>query len=106
MKTTNMQNPAEYADVRHERWAWEWCGQDAIITHTDNQPPNVAVIHAETGTKAQVAARARLAAHAPELLEALNLMRTQFQYRDGDGAAKYHACNIAERVVRSALGLD
>lgn len=35
-----------------------------------------------------------------EALEALRIVRVQLgEYRDGDGAAKYHAVNIADRVL-------
>ena len=50
-------------------------------------------------------ANARLIAAAPELLEALKILRTQFgDYRDGDGAAKLHACNIADEAIAKATG--
>lgn len=50
-------------------------------------------------------ANARLIAAAPELLEALKILRTQFgDYKDGDGAAKFHACNIADAAIAKAEG--
>ena len=45
------------------------------------------------------------AAAAPELLAALKIMRVQFgTYTDGDGAAKFHACNIADAAINKAEG--
>lgn len=50
-------------------------------------------------------ADARLIAAAPELLEALKIIRVQFgNYTDGDGAFKFHACNIADRALAKAEG--
>lgn len=44
-----------------------------------------------------------LVAAAPELLEALKILRTQIgDYRDGDGSAKFHACNIADAAIARA----
>lgn len=48
-------------------------------------------------------ANATLMAAAPELLEALKILRVQVgDYRDGDGAAKFHACNIADAAIARA----
>lgn len=50
-------------------------------------------------------ANARLIAAAPELLEALKIVVTQLgEYKDGDGAAKYHALNIARAAITKAEG--
>jgi len=50
-------------------------------------------------------ANMRLVAAAPELLEALRILRVQLgDYRDGDGAAKFHACNIADAAIAKATG--
>jgi hypothetical protein len=46
-----------------------------------------------------------LMAAAPELLEALKILRTQIgDYLDGQGAAKFHACNIADAAIAKAEG--
>jgi hypothetical protein len=46
-----------------------------------------------------------LMAAAPELLEALKILRAQIgDYRDGQGAAKFHACNIADAAIAKAEG--
>ena len=48
---------------------------------------------------------AALLAAAPEILEALEIVLTQFgDYTDGDGAAKYHAVNIAKAAIAKARG--
>jgi len=46
-----------------------------------------------------------LMAAAPALLEALKILRAQIgDYRDGQGAAKFHACNIADAAIAKAEG--
>ena len=50
-------------------------------------------------------ANARLVAAAPELLEALRVAVSHIgTYADGDGAAKYHATNIARAAIAKATG--
>lgn len=42
----------------------------------------------------------RLFEASPQLLEALKILLIQFgEYKDGDGAAKYHAINIAKEAI-------
>jgi hypothetical protein len=49
----------------------------------------------------------RLLAAADGLLTALKMIRVQFgDYRDGDGAAKYHACNVADAAIAKAEGRE
>ena len=44
-------------------------------------------------------------AAAPDLLEACRILLVQVgEYRDGEGAAKYHAVNIARAAIAKAEG--
>jgi hypothetical protein len=53
----------------------------------------------------EMEANLELLAAAPELLEALKILRAQIgDYRDGQGAAKFHACNIADTAISKAEG--
>ncbi len=48
---------------------------------------------------------ARLIAAAPDLLAALEIVLVQFgPYEDGQGAAKFHAINIARAAIARAKG--
>ena len=65
---------------------------------------NVVVFMAVDGERFNHANESLIAA-APELLEALKILRTQFgDYKDGDGATKFHACNIADAAIAKAEG--
>lgn len=48
---------------------------------------------------------ANLIAAAPDLLKALEILLAQVKpYTDGDGAAMYHAQNIAAKAIKRAKG--
>ncbi len=52
-------------------------------------------------------ANARLIAAAPDLLEALKIVLVQYgEYQDGQGAAKFHAVNIARDAIAKAEGKE
>ena len=53
--------------------------------------------HSRAGHSPHIAA-------APEMFEALRVMLIQFPYRDGEGAAKYHAWNMGHEAIAKAEG--
>jgi hypothetical protein len=60
-----------------------------------------------SGDNAIDEADARLIAAAPQLLEALEIVLVQLgEYKDGDGAAKFHAVNIGKAAIARAKGED
>jgi hypothetical protein len=54
------------------------------------------------GTEEQCKANAVLWAASPDLVEALRVMLIQFPYKDGEGAAKYHAWNMGHEAIAKA----
>lgn len=99
--------------MAHTPGPWELQGQWQLKTDTGDwvdaecvEAPRWGIIGAWIDSSSdERESNARLVAAAPELLEALRILRVQFgDYTDGDGAAKFHACNIADAAIVKAEG--
>ena len=95
--------------MTHTPGPWTSGGFSIIADRPYPQWREIATVTCNTRDLAnpEVAANVRLIAAAPALLEALKIMRMQFgNYTDGDGAAKFHACNIADAAIAKAEGRE
>ena len=90
-----------YERERPDTWAgWHIQDRDG-----HSAPPDVAYVDDADYGPEVAEANARLLAAAPDLLEALYILLVQFgEYKDGDGACKYHAIKIAKAAIAKAEG--
>lgn len=100
-------------DVKHTKGPWELQTLDTAHngypgwkTFAIRSPQNVclAVVgDVDHYHEPDHEANARLMQAAPDLLEALKIVLVQFgEYEDGQGAAKFHAVNIAKEAIAKA----
>lgn len=92
--------------AQHTPGPWKVVTQSAgMMSVYPKTGPSICAVGYCRENEPAIEANARLIAAAPELYDALRIALVQIgEYTDGDGAAKYHAINIARAALALAEG--